>query len=177
MKFIAPPSPPQLSRQDCDGVRDGRFHEVVERHSSDLKISQVALKYLVDCGNAVPIPRSLIFNPLRERLNMPALKSSSAKELPAVPKDIVACTVLVWLWSNHEIAFRDAFEKSGRIDVDPDCKWLVHAAIDTAVRELNNDIAQQRAIGKGLSPNPSSLPPEPRNQRQQRGWNFTRQTW
>ena len=49
---------------------------------------------------------------------------------------IVAAVILVWLWNYHEDDFQRAFAKSGRIDVDLTCKWLVQAAVDTAVRAL-----------------------------------------
>ena len=148
MRFLAPPIPPLLNRSDAERIRAGRFHEVVEQNDN-ISFAKSATKYLVDCGGATPIPRSLVLNPLRERLNTPGFKASNANGLPTIPRDVVAYTVLVWLWANHEIAFRDAFEKSGRIDVDPDCKWLIHAAVDTAIRELTSEIAQERATNKG----------------------------
>ena len=155
MRFVAPPAPVLLSRQDADNVRDGRFHEVVAY--SDSKVAQEALTYLVACGGAIPIPRSLVLTPLKERLNVLAtgFKTSNSNGVPTIPRDIIAYTILVWLWSNHEIAFRDAFEKSGRIDVDPDCKWLINAAVDTSIRELTSEIAQERATNKGPFSAPS----------------------
>ena len=50
--------------------------------------------------------------------------------------------ILVWLWTYHEQDFQRAFSKSGRIDVDPACKWLVHAAVDAAVRALTLYISE-----------------------------------
>lgn len=50
--------------------------------------------------------------------------------------------VLVWLWNNHEEDFQRAFAKSGRIDVDPMCKWLVHASVDASVRALKQYISE-----------------------------------
>jgi len=163
MRFVAPPAPALLSRQDVDNIRDGRFHEVAGY--SDSKVAQEALTYLVACGGAIPIPRSLVLTPLRERLNALAagFKASASNGMPTIPRDIVAYTILVWLWSNHEIAFRDAFEKSGRIDVDPDCKWLIHAAVDTSIRELTSEIAQERATSKGPYAAPSGTSSDANN--------------
>jgi len=52
---------------------------------------------------------------------------------------------------NHEADFQLAFEKKGRIDVDPDCKWLIQTAVvDTAVRELTADYTDSISKGKGV---------------------------
>ena len=56
-------------------------------------------------------------------------------------------SILLWLWKHHEECFQKAFAKSGRIDVDPECKWLVHAAVDSTFRALTRDSAKAAAKG------------------------------
>lgn len=41
--------------------------------------------------------------------------------------------------------------KSGRIDVDPECKWLIQTAVDAAVRALMLDIADTVARGGSMA--------------------------
>ena len=58
---------------------------------------------------------------------------------------IIVAVILVWLWNYHEDDFQRAFAKSGRIDVDPTCKWLVQAAVDASVRALTMYIKETAA--------------------------------
>lgn len=60
--------------------------------------------------------------------------------------------MVVWLWNHHEDDFQTAFSKSGRVDVDPTCKWLTQAAVDVSVRALGRYIVDSGIIagtGKG----------------------------
>jgi hypothetical protein len=66
-----------------------------------------------------------------------------------ITKDVVAATIIVWLWATQEQTFQKAFHTHGRIDVDADCKWLIQAAVDTAVSELSLEIADTVAKGEG----------------------------
>lgn len=59
--------------------------------------------------------------------------------------------ILVWLWAEHKESFQRAFVKSGRIDVDPECKWLIQTAVDAAVRTLMLDIADTVARGGSMA--------------------------
>jgi hypothetical protein len=68
---------------------------------------------------------------------------------------VIVASVLLWLWRNHEECFQKAFTKSGRIDVDPECKWLIHTAIDTSVRALSLEVAD--AISRGNGPLAAAL--------------------
>jgi len=52
----------------------------------------------------------------------------------------------VWLWNYHEDEFQVAFTKSGRIDVDPTCKWLVQAAVDASIRALTAHICKKGMV-------------------------------
>ena len=60
-------------------------------------------------------------------------------------------TILVWLWAQNKSSFQRAFAKSGRIDVDPECKWLIHTAVDASVRSLMLDIADTVARGGSVA--------------------------
>lgn len=59
----------------------------------------------------------------------------------------MVAAILVWLWAQNKRSFQRAFAKSGRIDVDPECKWLIHTAVDASVRALMLDIADAVARG------------------------------
>jgi len=159
MKFFLPSKPAQLPLSEAALIRTGRFHEAVSQYlTSSLSTAEVssqvsaALDYLLSVGTSVPIPKALVYAPLKERLNTPGFKNvgnSGGTGVPTIPRDIVVATCLVWLWAYNESSFQQAFEKAGRIDVDPDCKWLIQAAVDTAVRELSLEIAESMANGEG----------------------------
>lgn len=147
MKFVAPTVPSTLASQRADLILSGFFHKVAaELDQSDYN---VALDFLLSVGAAVPIPKGLVLSPLKERLNTPGFKNAGSNSAPPITRDVVAAAILVWLWATHEQSFQLAFEKNGRIDVDPDCKWLVQAAVDTAVGELSLEIAESMARGEG----------------------------
>ena len=58
----------------------------------------------------------------------------------------------------HQSSFEKAFTKSGRIDVDPECKWLINAAIDAAMKALRPDHADLSHISETRSnKNPERL--------------------
>lgn len=59
--------------------------------------------------------------------------------------------ILAWLWAQHKESFQRAFAKSGRIDVDPECKWLIQTAVDAAARALMLDIADTIARGGSMA--------------------------
>jgi hypothetical protein len=143
LQFFDPPIPSVLELEMANSVCEGRIHMALRKilHSSgqvgSLKAAAALLEYLQALGAAVPIPKALISNPLKERLNPQNLKSSSlGTHAPSIPRDIVAAVILVWLWVQHKDSFQRAFGKSGRIDVDPECKWLIQAATDTSSRAL-----------------------------------------
>jgi hypothetical protein len=63
----------------------------------------------------------------------------------------MVATILVWLWTQHEDSFQRAFGKNGRIDVDPNCKWLIQASIDASTQALTNEIADAEARGGAMA--------------------------
>jgi len=148
MPFCLPAKPIMIVNSIAKLIRDGRFHQAIsEMHEASEHTN--ALEYLVAVGIAVPIPKALILGPLKERLNSSGLKNTGNSGPPPIPRDTVISSILVWLWANHQENFQEAFEKSGRIDVDPECKWLIQAAVDTSFRELTVDIADSMARGQG----------------------------
>lgn len=55
---------------------------------------------------------------------------------------------MTWLWALYSNSFEKAFAKSGRIDVDPECKWLIRAAVDASIRAIMSEIAENGATPK-----------------------------
>lgn len=128
-------------------VKSGHFHKAAEQ----LLPSQFssAIDCLLSSSATVPIPKGLVLGPLKERLNTPGFKSAGSNSTPPINRDIVSAVILVWLWDEHKTIFKEAFEKNGRIDVDPNCKWFIMASIDAAVRDLSLAIADSIARGEG----------------------------
>jgi hypothetical protein len=155
MQFTAPTAPSSIRTEHVELVLSGLFHAVAAGiEQSDFGET---LDYLLLVGASVPLPKSLVLGPLKERLNTPGFKSAGSNCAPAISRDIVASIILVWLWATHEHTFQRAFTKNGRIDVDSDCKWLVQAAVDTAVDELSLEIAESMARGEGAFAEASTL--------------------
>lgn len=144
MKLYPPKRPQGLSVDDARLIRKGKLHEAVNG-ASGLEGQLAVLEYLNSIATAVPIPKALVFGPLKERL-----KNVGNSGAPPIARDVVVSCILVWLWANHEDHFQGAFLKNGRLDVDPDCKWLIQAAVDTAIRELTIEIADSIARGQGV---------------------------
>lgn len=100
------------------------------------------VEYIVSVGTAVPIPRTMVLNLVKDRMNAPAFKNSGVCSIPAMSRDVIVAVILLWLWRNQEESFQRAFSKSGRIDVDPECKWFVTAAVDRAVSALAAEVTE-----------------------------------
>ena len=69
----------------------------------------------------------------------------------------IVAAIVVWLWNSHEDAFQRAFVKSGRIDVDPTCKWLVHTAVDESMRAITAYLTDVGAAGEQQRNDPSNF--------------------
>lgn len=147
LQFIVPTCPPSLPLKHRERILAALFHEIAEE--VDACECSAAIDYLLSVGSAIPIPKALILVPLKERLNTPGFKNASGNNTPLIRRDIVASAILMWLWATQEQTFQQAFRTNGRIDVDIDCKWLIQAAVDTAVSELSLEIAESMAKGKG----------------------------
>lgn len=160
MKFFEPSKPDELPLKCAQEIKSGMFHAVVaslERQDS----KKAALAFLVAAGASVPIPKALISGAVKEKLSAPGFKNVVNGGTLTVPREVVVAAISVWLWANHESNFQAAFEKSGRTDVDPDCKWLIQAAVDTAVRALALDIAE--SVAQGVGPFAESSANRPQN--------------
>jgi hypothetical protein len=161
LKMILPSHPAILSEREAQMVAKGYIHEAIRKASKqdvakdplrvkeNVDTANIALcEFLIKVGAAVPIPKALISNNLRDRLNASVFRASITNwifksDLSLSPLDIIVSIVTIWLWSHHEITFKKAFAKSGRLDVDPDCLWLIKAALEKATNVT---------VAKGLEP-------------------------
>ncbi|GFH56273.1 hypothetical protein CTEN210_12749 [Chaetoceros tenuissimus] len=169
MTMNTPPRPSLLTEFDGQAILNGNFHKTVRTLTrGDLKkpdadvrkksagLTNAALcEYLVKVGTAVPISKTLVSNEVKSRLSSPMFQSVFTKianktgsTTPYI--DIIGAVVSIWLWNNKKEVFKAAFQKNGRIDVDPSCTWLIKAAVEKATDE---------SLSKGLESlqNSSSL--------------------
>ena len=141
MQFFVPPAPPSIGSEVAGLVLSANCHaalDIVESNGTPAH-GAALVEYLISVGTAVPIPKALVANPLKDRLSTGGVgaKNAANNGMHALTRDVVVATILLWLWKHHEECFQRAFAKSGRIDVDPECKWIINAAVDTSVRSLN----------------------------------------
>ena len=67
-------------------------------------------------------------------------------------QQVIAAVVTTWLWAEHSDCFQRAFSKSGRIDVDPECKWLINIAIEISLRKILMDSSlREKNVGRDIS--------------------------
>jgi len=153
MRFFIPPHSDKIDDSDADTILKGLFHTIASLSDTDSK-KQALLEYLLAVGSAVPLPKALVANPLKEKLNEASLKAlvtsfgSNIRSMTG-PRQIITAVINTWIWANHNKLFEKTFAKRGRIDVDPHCKWIIHAAIEVATRSL---------VGKNLKVNRLSIP-------------------
>jgi hypothetical protein len=146
MQFFVPPAPPGVSAEIASLVLGARSYQAVELvESGSIADGAAIVDYLIAVGTAVPIHKALVANPFKDRMNAPSLKTGLGS-IPPTSREVILASILLWLWRNHEEAFQRAFAKSGRIDVDPECKWLIHAAVDKSVQALCQEIADAAAL-------------------------------
>lgn len=152
LQFFVPPTPPGIAADVASLILSARCHEAIASfgQSDNTAQGERLVEYMTALGAAVPIPKAMVMNLLKDRLNAPTFKSSGVGSIPALSRDIIVAVTLVWLWRNHEKSFQRAFSKSGRIDVDPECKWLVHAAVDKSVAALSEEVTD--AASRATSP-------------------------
>ena len=146
LKFVPPVVPAQLEEREATLIRTGRLHSLLEEGATTMEKLKAAMEYLLAVSAAIPISKTLISLPLKECLNLPGLGTSGAT---TINRDIVASSILVWLWANHEATFRMAFCNSGRIDADPDCKWWIQSSVDICARDLVHEVAKERSTPSG----------------------------
>ncbi|KAG7367399.1 hypothetical protein IV203_030070 [Nitzschia inconspicua] len=145
LKFFAPPTPDDISAEVAANVMEGRCHEVMSKSFVAMPGEEGyrLIDYIISVGFAVPIPKVMVMHRLKDRMNHPLFKTGGAGCLPPSSRDVIAAVIMIWLWRNNEDFFQRAFAKSGRIDVDPDCKWFVDAAVNKAVSALSEQITQE----------------------------------
>jgi hypothetical protein len=148
MPFLEPSRPEGLPTEKALLIRRGRFCDIRPTLCA-ASIQLAAIEYLSAMVSAIPIPKALVFSPFKDKLNSPLYRKALRNGLDSVMKELMVATIIVWLWSNHEQPFQKAFKINGRIDVDPDCKWLIQAAVDQAVDALSLEINHQVATGSG----------------------------
>jgi len=142
MHFVIPPKTEKIDETDVNMIVKGLFHLVLPLSESETK-KRALLQYLLLVGSAIPLPKTLVNNPLKDRLNDPSWKSTitsfgTSTGSTTTAREIIGTVINIWLWANHKDVFKNAFAQSGRIDVDPQCKWLIHATLDVVTRELCN---------------------------------------
>jgi hypothetical protein len=153
LQYYVPPAPTGISSDFATTVLAGRCHEAIGVSVyRDLAVEGLrVVNYITAVGMAVPIPKTVITNPLKERMNGLVFKNSNVGSMPASSRDIIAAVILLWLWRNQESSFQRAFAKSGRIDVDPECKWFVNTAVNKAVSALSNEVLGSTSRASGLT--------------------------
>jgi hypothetical protein len=153
LQYFVPEAPPGISTDFATVVLAGRCHEAIGVSVyRDLACEGLrVVNYITSVGMAVPIPKTVVMNPLKDRMNGLVLKNSNVGSMPASSRDIIAAVILLWLWRNQEGCFQRAFAKSGRIDVDPECKWFVNAAVNKAVTALSNEVIGSTSRANGLT--------------------------
>ena len=153
LKFYVPEAPPGISTDFATAVLAGRCHEAIGVSVyRDLACEGLrVVNYITSVGMAVPIPKTVVMNLLKDRMNGLVFKNSNVGSMPATSRDIIAAVILLWLWRNQEGCFQRAFAKSGRIDVDPECKWFVNAAVNKAVTALSNEVIGSTSRANGLT--------------------------
>jgi hypothetical protein len=91
MQFFLPIAPADLPDEVSNFIVTARFHVALVDEASSLEGSSM-IDYLLAVGGAVPIPKALISNPLKERLNTPGFKSQSNNAAPSVPREVRCST-------------------------------------------------------------------------------------
>lgn len=153
LQYYVPEAPPGISTDFATFVLAGRCHEAIGVSVyRDLACEGVrVVNYIISVGMAVPVPKTVVMNPLKDRMNNLVFKNNNVGSMPASSRDIIAAVILLWLWRNQEGCFQRAFAKSGRIDVDPECKWFVNAAVNKAVTALSNEVIGSTSRANGLT--------------------------
>lgn len=137
LQFFVPPAPVELRNEIASLVLQAQSHEAVELSNSlDMSAKSCLVAYLIAVGIAVPIPRALVATLLKEKVNSHPSKGAALSTMPQSSRDAAVATILIWMWKHHEQCFQRAFSKSGRIDVEPTCKWLIAAAVERAASAL-----------------------------------------
>ncbi|KAL3923312.1 MAG: hypothetical protein SGILL_001725 [Bacillariaceae sp.] len=157
LQFFVPPTPAEISFEVASKILAGRFHESSKSvQSMPGEEGARLIRFMTSVGTAVPIPKAMVMHRLKDRMNIPILKNNVAGSIPASSREVIIAVIMLWLWRNNEQSFQQAFAKSGRIDVDRDCKWFVDTAVKKAVSALSDQIARESA-SRSVGPLTSAL--------------------
>ena len=88
MLFVLPVAPSDMSASVRDLILGGKFCSVLDENESSPIEGSVLIEYVLAVGSAVPIPKAIILNPLKERLSTPGFKSQSINATPPVPREV-----------------------------------------------------------------------------------------
>ena len=93
MQFFVPDAPADMPADVSDLIVASRFHDAAGALSTgkgelSLLEGSTLVEYLIAVGAAVPIPKALVSNTLKERLNTPGFKNQSGNGAPVVPREV-----------------------------------------------------------------------------------------
>lgn len=91
MRFFIPPHSDKIKDKDADMILKGMFHQIVSMGDTENK-KQALLEYLIAVGSAVPLPKTMVVNPLKEKLKTPLFVTSIGSL--AAPRE-VSTTALI----------------------------------------------------------------------------------
>ncbi|KAL3916321.1 MAG: hypothetical protein SGILL_005231 [Bacillariaceae sp.] len=150
LQYFVPTTPAEISSQTATKILAGKFHETMKSMQAVPGDGSRLVNYVISVGTAVPIPKTMVIQRIKDRLNNALLKINPAIGIPVSSREVIAAVIMLWLWRNNENTFQKAFAKSGRIDVDSDSKWCVDAAVNKAVSALSDQLSEEtssRTVG------------------------------
>lgn len=147
--LFTPKAPERLPNGVAELIRLGKYHEALPL-LNDYSEMFLSLEYLMAVGAAVPIPKVMITILLKEHMTGNTFRQYGMNSMAPIPREIITSVVSIWLWSNHENNFQQAFTKSGRVDVDRECKMLVHHSLIIATKALSREIEESIATRTGV---------------------------
>ena len=139
MQFFTPTAPASLLPQQIQLIRTGQVHKLSEAASPlrpPQNTSQI-LEYLVAVGTAVPIPKALIFNSLKERLNIPGFKNLASSAGFVIPREVSFSS-----WPRTPISAKRLPHSSFLFSTDCDC-CDPGLALELSRRRLPASICQE----------------------------------
>jgi len=86
---------------------------------------------------------------VKDKLNLPPWKSLlSSLDTSIVPVEVISAAISVWIWANFKEKFENISAKNDQIDFNPECAWILNAAIDESTRNL---VARRSEISRFTS--------------------------
>eukprot|EP00578_Thalassiosira_sp_NH16_P017862 CAMPEP_0181128302 /NCGR_PEP_ID=MMETSP1071-20121207/28680_1 /TAXON_ID=35127 /ORGANISM="Thalassiosira sp., Strain NH16" /LENGTH=1655 /DNA_ID=CAMNT_0023214141 /DNA_START=106 /DNA_END=5073 /DNA_ORIENTATION=+ len=140
--FTVPNPPKGLRKEIADLIANAKFHEA---HSlSQIKcdeFGELSIQFLLSLGEAVPIQKELIANPLVKRLNSSnyqlRLHEFVGNSISASSwRNVIIAIISIWLWAEHKDCFNQAVVESGNDETNPSYKWIINLAIDKSLSAI-----------------------------------------